>query len=168
MPFRVSHAHPTPRIAQSTDLEPHKCIFSSPRTSTPPPHQTPSLSPERTPISHRGLQMSPSRSLAHYKTSLEPEWKVAGRPTTPTPGSSSLHPPPRGSALFATPKRPIFPSKPYDPYDPDALLADEIAALRRNDVNESPGGFFGKEGRKLLYESPSDPGKSDWRFGEFL
>jgi hypothetical protein len=35
---------------------------------------------------------------------------------------------------------------------------------RSGEALESPGGFFGREGKKLLYESPSIPGKSDWRF----
>lgn len=108
--------------------------------------------------------MSPSLSLAHYKNSLEPEWKTVLQPSTPPPGGSNSTP-------FATPQRLIFPrpfrtpSKHYDPYDPETLLADELAIARKSrELGESPGGIFGKEGRKLLYESPSVPGKSDWRF----
>ncbi|KAF9244664.1 hypothetical protein BU15DRAFT_86029 [Melanogaster broomeanus] len=50
---------------------------SLPRSSTPPPRpSTPplrfELSPIRTPLSHKGLHMSPSASLAHYKSHLDP------------------------------------------------------------------------------------------------
>ena len=55
---------------------------SSETPSTPPPRpRTPprrsnntllELSPQHTPLSHRGLHMSPSTSLAHYKTNLDP------------------------------------------------------------------------------------------------
>lgn len=108
--------------------------------------------------------MSPTISLAHYKNSLEPEWKTILQPSTPQGEGSK-------AALFVTPQRLFLPrplrspSKHYDPYDPETLLADEIAILRRSgELGESPGGIFGKEGRKLLYESPSVPGSSDWRF----
>ena len=46
------------------------------RPSTPPPNPTAvqhlQLSPIRTPLSHKGLHMSPSASLAHYKSHLDP------------------------------------------------------------------------------------------------
>ncbi|KIJ55229.1 hypothetical protein M422DRAFT_774309 [Sphaerobolus stellatus SS14] len=164
-----------PQTAEPTKLP----RFNLPARPSTPPSRSPNsgllLSPERTPISHRGLQMSPSRSLAHYKTSLVPEWKV-GRPSTPPsaagPSSSSsllaLPHTPHDPSIFLTPKRSIFPSRGFDPYDPNAVLAEEIAGLRRDNLDESPGGFFGKEGRKLLYESPSAPGKSDWRFRDLI
>lgn len=44
---------------------------SSALPSTPPP-RTSQLSSTRTPISHKGLTMSPSASLAHYKCNLDP------------------------------------------------------------------------------------------------
>lgn len=130
--------------------------------------------------------MSPSRSLAHYKSSLEPEWKSTNRSVTPP---SSNHAGDGEDGIFSTPKRSAFPSgslqvspfrtparpsrsgngKGYDPYDPDTLLADELASIRNaRELQESPGGFFGKEGKKLLYESPSVPGQSDWRFRDEL
>lgn len=65
----------TPSTSQATQS-------SSGTPSTPPLRpRTPSrtsgnpflqLSPHRTPISHRGVHMSPSASLAHYKTNLDP------------------------------------------------------------------------------------------------
>lgn len=50
-----------------------------PRPCTPPrrPGTSIQLSPQRTPISHRGLHMSPSPSLAHYKNNLDPPPPVA-------------------------------------------------------------------------------------------
>ncbi|EKM49972.1 uncharacterized protein PHACADRAFT_32832 [Phanerochaete carnosa HHB-10118-sp] len=67
-----------------------------PRLSTPPPRPcTPSrqrkisgstaiqLSPQRTPLSHRGLHMSPSPSLAHYKSNLDPPPAAVFLPQAP-------------------------------------------------------------------------------------
>ncbi|OAX43212.1 hypothetical protein K503DRAFT_732143 [Rhizopogon vinicolor AM-OR11-026] len=54
-----------------------------PRPSTPPRRGGTSavqLSPIRTPLSHRGLHMSPSASLAHYKVNLDPPPSVTFRP----------------------------------------------------------------------------------------
>ena len=55
-----------------------------------PPHRRPSstsntvqLSPQRTPISHRGLHMSPSPSLAHYKSNLDPPPAAVFLPQAP-------------------------------------------------------------------------------------
>jgi hypothetical protein len=108
-------------------------------------------------------------------------------PTTPPPRSDH-HEEEAGDERYSTPPaRPLFASgsiqaspfrtparlgpsmvrhgKGYDPYDPNTLLADELATIQKaSEPQESPGGFFGKEGRKLLYESPSLPGQSDWRF----
>lgn len=41
------------------------------------------LSPQRTPISHRGLHMSPSPSLAHYKSNLDPPPAAVFLPQAP-------------------------------------------------------------------------------------
>ncbi|KZP16599.1 hypothetical protein FIBSPDRAFT_1047397 [Athelia psychrophila] len=54
-----------------------RMTFPSPplRPSTPPRNASSSylqLSPQRTPLSHRGVHMSPSASLAHYKSHLDP------------------------------------------------------------------------------------------------
>ncbi|GJJ11478.1 hypothetical protein Clacol_005711 [Clathrus columnatus] len=153
--------HPSPFLFPSSTLL-SSCPTTPIRYNTPPPR---AITPSRTPISYKGLQMSPTRSLAHYKNSLEPEWKVAVQPSTPPAGGSNPAP-------FSTPQR-YFPnpirtsSKHYDPYDPETLLADELASMRQSRrPQESPGGIFGKEGRKLLYESPSVPGKSAWRFSQ--
>lgn len=80
---RKSAKKPQKHIASSSSPSTSQVIHSSSGTpSTPPPrHRTPprrssntylQLSPQRTPISHRGLHMSPSASLAHYKTNLDP------------------------------------------------------------------------------------------------
>ncbi|KAF8909387.1 hypothetical protein CPB84DRAFT_1515266 [Gymnopilus junonius] len=44
-------------------------VPSTPPRSTRPEHQ---ISSSRTPLSHKGLHMSPSASLAHYKSNLDP------------------------------------------------------------------------------------------------
>ncbi|KAG2121860.1 hypothetical protein DEU56DRAFT_833390 [Suillus clintonianus] len=54
-----------------------------PRPSTPPRRggsSTVQLSPIRTPLSHKGLHMSPSASLAHYKFNLDPPPSATFRP----------------------------------------------------------------------------------------
>ncbi|KAF8524188.1 hypothetical protein JB92DRAFT_2881461 [Gautieria morchelliformis] len=198
---RTSSACPSsPRAGPSDPSKTPRLLFPPPFPSSPLPGSSSSpirpitppslqnsyavtLSPARTPMSHRGLHMSPSRSLAHYKSSFEPEWKSASRPTTPPLRDQHCE---GEDTIFSTPKRPSFPStslqispfrtpagpsRPrngqgyYDPYDPNTLLADELASIKNaSELQESPGGFFGKEGRKLLYESPSVPGQSDWRF----
>lgn len=153
--------------------------FSPSRLTTPPPRQTNAditLSPVRTPVSRQGLQPTSSRSLAHFKSNLDCEWKVAGRRTPPLHGqentvistSRPLHFPTALSQVspLRTPARTVQRyQQGYDPYDPNTLLADELASIRNaNDLQESPGGFFGKEGRKLMYESPGIPSRSHWRF----
>ena len=67
------------------------------RLSTPPPHPrtlTAALSPNRTPLSHRGLHMSPSPSLAHYKSNLDPPpiASVPGFSSSPREGVDSSEP----------------------------------------------------------------------------
>ncbi|KAL4250332.1 hypothetical protein ABKN59_005919 [Abortiporus biennis] len=54
-----------------------------PRPSTPPRKRSTQISPQRTPLSHRGLHMSPSPSLAHYKNNLDPPPPAAFRPQAP-------------------------------------------------------------------------------------
>jgi hypothetical protein len=92
--------------------------------STPPPKSSSSsklkLSAHHTPLSHRGLHMSPSPSLVHYKSNLDPPQPALDldRPPPPpfeiAPGSEPLRTPSRkrpNAAAFApvTPKR-LFPS----------------------------------------------------------
>jgi hypothetical protein len=151
-----------------------------PRPCTPPRNNHLHLSPHRTPLSHRGLHMSPSPSLAHYKSHLDPppfasflnrEHGEDGQSTSLI--TENTHTPSRrlttigGSTVFpiGTPKRLVFPSlsespfrtpgsRPhmiYDPHDPGALLDEELSRLGERD---SPAG-------RGLYESPNvgSPGK---------
>lgn len=52
--------------------------ISSTSPPSTPPRSTHKLSSIRTPISHKGLHMSPSTSLAHYKSNLDPPPAVSG------------------------------------------------------------------------------------------
>ncbi|KAJ3755168.1 hypothetical protein EV360DRAFT_50237 [Lentinula raphanica] len=145
--------------------------------STPPPSQTLQLSPVRTPLSHKGLHMSPSASLAHYKSHLDPppalqfdplSSSISGDPPT-TPKKSLAFPllddsPFRTSLIGFSPFRTPGSSGLYDPHDPRALLDEEFRRIGAGSFGEdSPAsGLFGKE-RQLLYDSPSgldgSPGK---------
>ncbi|KAG0705569.1 hypothetical protein DFH29DRAFT_1077532 [Suillus ampliporus] len=71
---------PPPSLSTSTSQRP---MTPPPRPSTPPRRggsSTVQLSPIRTPLSHKGLHMSPSASLAHYKFNLDPPPSVTFRP----------------------------------------------------------------------------------------
>ncbi|CAL1714648.1 unnamed protein product [Somion occarium] len=69
--------------------------YTAPSNPSTPPHRprTPprkhsgsallQLSPHRTPISHRGLHMSPAASLAHYKNNLDPPPPVTAHSQAP-------------------------------------------------------------------------------------
>ncbi|PSR72837.1 hypothetical protein PHLCEN_2v11334 [Hermanssonia centrifuga] len=74
-----------------------------PRPCTPPRKQ-PSLqiSAQRTPISHRGLHMSPSPSLAHYKSNLDPPPAAVFHPQAPL--LSGLVPPDDPSLTLPNPE----------------------------------------------------------------
>ncbi|ESK94917.1 forkhead box protein i1 [Moniliophthora roreri MCA 2997] len=145
-----------------------------------PPRNTSSveklqLSPLHTPLSHKGLHMSPSASLAHYKTNLDPP------PVTPYNApddddlfAAFLHTPLRGPVtpkrfdLEESPYRPPLGISPFrmpsrDDHDPRSLLDEELNRLGAGQSESPPvSGLFGKR-RELLYESPnaldSSPGK---------
>ncbi|KII87419.1 hypothetical protein PLICRDRAFT_55379 [Plicaturopsis crispa FD-325 SS-3] len=166
-----------------------------PRPSTPPRTAANSramvnLSPVRTPLSHKGVHMSPSPSLAHYKSHLDPPPAAAfrgadhGPPGSPehmrTPSrrrSSSL-----GTNLFGppvTPKKLTFPPSAsgtqdspfrtpgsrvsiFDPHDPGSMLDDELSRIgSAAGAQESPAGLFGR-GKGLLYESPDAGSPGRW------
>ena len=65
----------SPKSARPVDIRPHT---PRPQMSPTLPPRTPPRNPShqisslRTPISHKGLHMSPSASLAHYKFNLDP------------------------------------------------------------------------------------------------
>jgi hypothetical protein len=133
--------------------------------------------------------MSPTASLAHYKSNLDPPPPyIGGHATedategddevvdsTRTPrkrvsksDTSNLHEAP------VTPKKIIFANdSPFrvfggtpgsrsiiDPHDPRALLDDELNRIG-NSYGDSPAGLFGKGRGSLLYDSPGldSPGK---------
>lgn len=153
--------------------------------STPPRKSTfgPSfLSPIHTPLSHRGLHMSPSASLAHYKSNLDPPPCVSypektgdnenpdedsdNDPRTPSKTRSAA----TSSALPVTPRRlfslsdspfrtPVGKSSfrsIYDPHDPTSLLDDELHRMGAAGHGDSPAGLFGKSRASLLYDSPGN------------
>ncbi|KAJ3928511.1 MAG: hypothetical protein NXY57DRAFT_1020795 [Lentinula lateritia] len=142
--------------------------------TTPPPNQTLEISPVRTPLSHKGLHMSPTASLAHYKSHLDPpptlqfdQSSSGGAPSTPK--RSLAFPllddsPFRTSLIGMSPFRTPGSSGLFDPHDPRALLDEEFRRIGPGGFGEtSPAsGLFGKE-RQLLYDSPSgldsSPGK---------
>ncbi|KAA1468866.1 hypothetical protein DENSPDRAFT_878470 [Dentipellis sp. KUC8613] len=160
------------------------------RPSTPPRRSSAGhqLSATRTPLSHCGIHMSPSPSLAYYKSHLNPPPLPAAAPPTYTDGFGTASRPAEDAENLRTPTRrrssthitpfnnPVTPRKlaftsmpesPYgrsifDPHDPSALLDEELARLgaQGSGLQESPAGLFAR-GRGLLYESPdaSSPGK---------
>ncbi|KZT10104.1 uncharacterized protein LAESUDRAFT_711911 [Laetiporus sulphureus 93-53] len=180
---------------------------SSPETSqlplipsTPPPRPTTPqhkrrvtssgvhLSPTRTPISHAGLHMSPSPSLAHYKSNLDPPPAAVYLPQAPllVIPTEAFKTPPRtpskrsgsyGASLFSpsplapvTPKRYGYASESYySPWrtpgsqsilDPHdpSVLLDE--EISRQNLQNSPG-VLGRPQRSL-YDSPTGMSPGSW------
>ena len=171
-PKRPTKRTPAP-LSSSDGSHPRPCT-PPPRPSTPRNRTTAQLSAVRTPLSHKGLHMSPSASLAHYKSHLDPpppptfhqddgiNPAVFDIENVRTPSRKRGH---RDSAstLFPpiTPKKLVFPTPGsatespfrtpgsrtiFDPHDPSALLDEEFARLGAKGIQASP------------YESPS-PGK---------
>jgi len=140
-------------------------------------------SPMRTPVSYKGLHMSPSTSLAHYKSNLNPppllgskgKEKEADEDATDEP-TDVLRTPSRKRAAVDNPVTPqrsytfslmdspfrtpggnsstMSPFRPGFLFDPnDSLALLDDELSRKHD--ESPSGFYGKHSRgTLLYESP--------------
>ncbi|KAM6496938.1 hypothetical protein JOM56_007411 [Amanita muscaria] len=160
-------------------------IQASPSLSVPqtPPRSALQISSVRTPLSHKGLHMSPTASLAHYKSNLDPPPIHSYMPGGDDNGegdesSDSTRTPRRRTAMLAppvTPKRlasnvelPFRPplsgsgSSPFrtpgsksvfDPHDPSALLDEELNRTAAGQ-DDSPVGLFGKGRGSLLYDSP--------------
>ncbi|KAG7093592.1 hypothetical protein E1B28_007258 [Marasmius oreades] len=150
--------------------------------STPPPNRSRKvqLSPMHTPLSHKGLHMSPSASLAHYKMNLDPPPVASYSTNEDELVSAFLHTPLRGPV---TPKR-LLEESPYrtsfispfrtpgsrliiDDHDPRALLDEELNRMSAGQ-NDSPpsGGLFGKQ-RELLYDSPNAMDASPGKWGKW-
>jgi len=154
--------------------------------STPPRNgNRHKISSVRTPLSHKGLHMSPTASLAHYKSNLDPPPLYNGgddeivdpmrtpRKRVSNADTSNIYEPPvtpkkddspfrTSSGLGASPFRTPSSRNIIDPHDPRTVLDDE---LNRIGNSYSPAGLFGKGRGSLLYDSPGldSPGKwSKW------
>ncbi len=127
--------------------------------------------------------MSPSASLAHYKSNLDPPPFVSYPEKTGdneeidedgdndpmrTPSrtrsvatSSALPVTPRrlfslGDSPFRTPVGKSSFRSIYDPHDPTSLLDDELHRMGAAGHGDSPAGLFGKSRASLLYDSPGN------------
>ncbi|KAK0202965.1 hypothetical protein DFS33DRAFT_1489024 [Desarmillaria ectypa] len=181
---------------RSNPLKTTKAVKNKSRLASPPPTtESPStptrkstfgpsfLSPIHTPLSHRGLHMSPSASLAHYKSNLDPPpfvsypEKTGDNEEADEDGDNDLMRTPSktrsaatSSALPVTPRRlfslgdspfrtPVGKSSfrsIYDPHDPTSLLDDELHRMGAAGHGDSPAGLFGKSRASLLYDSPGN------------
>ncbi|KAH9074839.1 hypothetical protein EDB83DRAFT_2353754 [Lactarius deliciosus] len=179
---------PPPRNVFPTSVKPHATPPGRPCT---PPRKTsgPHLSVARTPLSHLGVHMSPSPSLAHYKSHLNPPPTVTLPHADGNPPKDDNQPAEDTENLLRTPSRrrtssqftpftPVTPRKLmfmgvtnesplrglFDPHDPSTLLDEELARLGAQGtpsrgLHESPVGFAQ---RALMYESPSTQGTERW------
>ena len=179
---------PEPASTATTATHPRPST-PPPRPSTPPRNRgvtsTVHLSPMRTPLSHKGLHMTPNASLAHFKTHLDPPPLAAFKPddginpavfdteNVRTPSRKRSYHRDRDAMPShfppVTPKKLVFPapgstaespfrtpgSRIFDPHDPGALLEEEFASLGARAAQESPAGLYDR--RRLLYESPNMP-----------
>jgi hypothetical protein len=132
--------------------------------------------------------MSPSPSLAHYKSNLDPppvaspglfspRRETCIAPSAlflgdhhiqtrgpPSPGAEAFHPVtpkkfPSLNDLFRTPDSSERMAT-FDPYDPRTLLEEELARLGTDGVQGSPvAGLYSRESG-MLYESPCAPSPS--------
>ncbi|KAI0251430.1 hypothetical protein BJV78DRAFT_1211514 [Lactifluus subvellereus] len=157
-----------------------KPLLTPPGRPCTPPQKTSDhhLSAARTPLSHLGVHMSPSPSLAHYKSHLNPPPPpVASHPPgDANPPKDDGHPTEDSENLLRTPSRrrassQFTRSRPesplrglFDPHDPGMLLDEELARLGAQGTpgrgpHESPVGFAQ---RALLYESPNTQSPERW------
>ena len=170
-----------------------KPLLTPPGRPCTPPQKTSDhhLSAARTPLSHLGVHMSPSPSLVHYKSHLNPP-PVASLPhgdTATNPPKDDSHPTEDSENLLRTPSRrrassqftpftPVTPRKLmfmgvtsesplrglFDPHDPGMLLDEELARLG---AQGTPGRGLhespvGFAQRALLYESPNTQSPERW------
>ncbi|KAL0065871.1 hypothetical protein AAF712_007175 [Marasmius tenuissimus] len=152
--------------------------------STPPPtrNRKVQLSPMHTPLSHKGLHMSPSTSLAHYKMHLDPPPVAPHGSNDDELFADFLHTPLRGPvtpkriggldespfrASFISPFRTPGSRLIIDEHDPRALLDAELNRLGAEQSDSPPtSGLFGKQ-RELLYESPNPIDASPGKWGSW-
>lgn len=164
---------------------------SSTTPPSTPPRSTHKISSIRTPISHKGIHMSPSTSLAHYKSNLDPPPTVSGgvapldvsqnitfaedeaADTMKTPRKrTSIANAPSIFGHPVTPKKLIFSSgmtdSPFRTPRSRAMLDPHDPGVLLNDelnrmaYDDSPAGLFGKERSSLLYDSPGLEGYKWW------
>ncbi|KAI0322806.1 hypothetical protein OF83DRAFT_1091849 [Amylostereum chailletii] len=144
-----------------------KPFVTPPSRAVTPPRKSSGghqMSAMRTPLSHLGVHMSPSPSLAHYKSNLNPPPSFS-----PPADGEHLHTPSyhRNPLLFtpSTPHRLLYPftqDSPFrtpgrgilDPHDPSTLLDEELARLGAQ--GNSPQSLF-VSAPGLMYESPCTP-----------
>lgn len=175
-----SHGH-----AQSRSLSTTRILLGLPlppegheldRPTTPPSKANMLLSAvslAKTPTSRRG-PTTPRRGSVRFDIfdgdNDKDIWNEVTLPQTPSRNKTTNNPvtpkrifsPFSGFSPFRTPSSRMF----LDPYDPSALLDEELSALasssRQQGPQESPVGFFG-HGKGLLYESPGVPSPTRWQ-----
>lgn len=131
--------------------------------------------------------MSPSASLVHYKSNLDPppvtpySLHLDDEEHDPLKTPSKKRTISSGGGLPVTPRRlfPLASDSPfrtpgnvmaspfrgvYDPHDTSAMLDDELNRMTAAGHGDSPAGLFGRSRAQLLYNSPGQsPGKvSKW------
>ncbi|KAJ8521550.1 hypothetical protein ONZ45_g1751 [Pleurotus djamor] len=154
--FPIAPSSPTPASSKPSAST---LLSSTPaRPSTPPPKpvsipvtppQTHRISPTHTPLSHKGLHMSPSASLAHYKSNLDPPPIVAfnrfGEVVLGTRGDENASDAKEPDILRTPPKkRSPQASGPFNPVTPRKLVFPSSGFMESplrtpsNGVNLSP------------------------------
>ncbi|KAH9932655.1 hypothetical protein B0H21DRAFT_760511 [Amylocystis lapponica] len=132
-----------------------------------------SFSPLKTPLSHKGLHMSPSPSLAHYKSNLDPPPAAVFLPQAPLlnlPTEGHLSPIPQRSPVLRTPSRRrtaqsasgSYPNiSPFAPVTPKRLFSNAFESPSRHWDPHDPSVLLDEELSRLgaqphgLGESPS-------------
>lgn len=150
---RARHALPSSDdVGRSSTPATSSALPSTPPRSTQLDHQ---ISSTRTPLSHKGLHMSPSASLAHYKSNLDPPPLYNGSiPALDNPQAEEdlmRTPCKRGASASAsasfgppvTPRKLIF----------SANLEDSPFRTPSNNPNMSP---FRTPGSRSIFD-PHDP-----------
>ncbi|KAG8214997.1 hypothetical protein J3R82DRAFT_8401 [Butyriboletus roseoflavus] len=145
----AGHQLPPPLPALIPELTSTTTTTTHPRPSTPPPRpstpprnrgatSTVHLSPIRTPLSHKGLHMTPNATLAHFKTHLDPPPHTAFNP------DDGINPAVFDTENVRTPSR----KRPYH---------------RDRDREAIPTHFPPVTPRKLVFPTPGSTAESPFR-----